>query len=266
MGGNTGYALGPLLMIGAYRLCGLPGTMLLMIPALLVALLLLLQQRRFAWSPLPPASEEKLREIDGSEHDAWGAFARLSLVIIGRSITFFAMLAFIPPFWTQVLHASRDAGNLALTLLTMCGIAGTFLGGRLADRRGYLTIIRAGYLLLIPLLFLFVNARNIPLATITLMVLALIYYAPFSAIVVLGQRYLPNRLGLSSGVTLGLSVSIGGAMAPLLGRWADLHGVVATLTLIALMGIVLSLITWTLPTVEQAHRQSAVSDPVHASE
>ena len=43
---------------------------------------------------------------------------------------------------------------------------------------------------------------------------------PTSVLVVLGQEYLPHRVGMASGVTLGLAVSVGGMCAPLLGRLA----------------------------------------------
>jgi FSR family fosmidomycin resistance protein-like MFS transporter len=41
---------------------------------------------------------------------------------------------------------------------------------------------------------------------------------------VLGQEYLPGRVGTASGVTIGLAVTLGGLVAPLLGRFADVHG------------------------------------------
>jgi FSR family fosmidomycin resistance protein-like MFS transporter len=39
--------------------------------------------------------------------------------------------------------------------------------------------------------------------------------------VTLGQDYLPTRIGTSSGVTLGLAISVGGLVAPGLGALAD---------------------------------------------
>ena len=45
----------------------------------------------------------------------------------------------------------------------------------------------------------------------------------------LGQEFLPNRMGLASGVTLGLAVSLGGAFSPVMGAIADAHGVCATI-------------------------------------
>lgn len=39
---------------------------------------------------------------------------------------------------------------------------------------------------------------------------------------VLAQEYLPGRVGTASGMTIGLAVTLGGVVAPLLGRLADL--------------------------------------------
>jgi FSR family fosmidomycin resistance protein-like MFS transporter len=83
-----------------------------------------------------------------------------------------------------------------------------------------------------------------------LVLIGLTFYLPFSAMVVVGQQYLPNRVGLSSGVTLGLSVSIGGLVAPLLGKLADLHGLHAALTVVALLPILALGVVATLPKVQ----------------
>ena len=60
--------------------------------------------------------------------------------------------------------------------------------------------------------------------------------------VALGQKYLPNHVGLASGVTLGLAISVGGICSPLLGNIGDSYGLTATfyvlsgVTLIAIIG------------------------------
>jgi FSR family fosmidomycin resistance protein-like MFS transporter len=46
-------------------------------------------------------------------------------------------------------------------------------------------------------------------------------FQSFSLTVTLGQDYLPSRIGTSSGVTLGLAISVGGMLAPVLGALAD---------------------------------------------
>ena len=70
--------------------------------------------------------------------------------------------------------------------------------------------------------------------------------ATFAVTIVMGQEYLPGRLGVAAGVTIGLSIGLGGAGAPVLGLIADAHGpksvfeVIAVLPLLAL-ALVLSL-------------------------
>jgi FSR family fosmidomycin resistance protein-like MFS transporter len=66
---------------------------------------------------------------------------------------------------------------------------------------------------------------------------------PFSVFVVLGQDYLPNRIGTASGVTVGLAVSIGGLVTPLFGWIADSTSLTTTLwvlTLVIIAGLLLS--------------------------
>jgi len=54
-------------------------------------------------------------------------------------------------------------------------------------------------------------------------------------IVVMGQDYLPNRVGLAAGVTLGLSMTLGGLLMPVFGSIADHHGLRTAMTLLTIM-------------------------------
>lgn len=66
----------------------------------------------------------------------------------------------------------------------------------------------------------------------------------FSLTVTLGQNYLPTRIGTSSGVTLGLAISVGGRVTPALGALADtisLHLAVTMLAAFPLAGLALAL-------------------------
>jgi FSR family fosmidomycin resistance protein-like MFS transporter len=64
---------------------------------------------------------------------------------------------------------------------------------------------------------------------------------------VLGQKYLPNYIGLSSGVTLGLSVAFGGITVPLLGKIADLYGIWWALAVVASLPVLTTGMSLTLP-------------------
>lgn len=53
-----------------------------------------------------------------------------------------------------------------------------------------------------------------------------------SVVMVMGQAYLPNRVGIASGVTLELVGSVGRMMAPVLGWLADYQGIHVALMLL----------------------------------
>jgi len=63
----------------------------------------------------------------------------------------------------------------------------------------------------------------------------------------MGQRYLPNRVGLASGVTLGLAVAVGGVASPFLGWIADHHGIRMALAGTIVLPIVSTALAFTLP-------------------
>jgi FSR family fosmidomycin resistance protein-like MFS transporter len=75
--------------------------------------------------------------------------------------------------------------------------------------------------------------------------------------IVLGQKYLPGRLGFASGVTLGLGVSIGGMVAPLVGSYADSAGLAAALRLLSFVPLAGALVTLTLKRPRTEKEQSA---------
>ena len=69
-------------------------------------------------------------------------------------------------------------------------------------------------------------------------------FVPFSVFVILGQDYLPNRIGTASGVTVGLSVTVGGLFNPVLGALADatsLHFTFVVLIALPVLALILAL-------------------------
>ena len=72
----------------------------------------------------------------------WNAFAHLTLVIVCSSIVSCGLRSFIPLYWVDVLGLSAAAAGSALTLLFSLGVVMTLIGGLMADRFGYLKIVR----------------------------------------------------------------------------------------------------------------------------
>ena len=172
--------------------------------------------------------------------DDWPKFLTLTGVVVIRSILFFGFTSFIALYLIHDLGTSTAVGGAALTVFLVSGAVGTLLGGWMGDRFTPLIPIRVGFTLAIPALVGVVATDSIPLVFVSAALAGISAYLPFSVFVLLGQDYLPNRIGTASGVTVGLAVSIGGLANPALGALADATSLRVTLAvLIALPAVAL---------------------------
>ena len=254
-GGNVGFAVGPLIATMALTALGLNGTLLLLIPVIIVALLFISQIKTIKECQ----QNDSIKSVNKTQDlpdDEWNSFFRLTGVITCRSIVFFGLNTFLPLYWINVLKQTKASGSTSLTILLIMGAIGTLIAGRMADKYGHRNIIRIGFGALAPVLFIFVHTQDIKMATLMLIPVGFTLFTPFSPMVVLGQKYLPNHMGLASGVTLGLAVSIGGAFAPVLGVIADRYGVQTVLELLTIMPVLALLISFllTVPKVDKPER------------
>ncbi|MGV9673693.1 MFS transporter [Nocardia sp. NPDC003482] len=228
-GGSVGFFLAPALATPALVSFGVGATAIFVPPAVLMGILLWRYQIRRG------AGDAGTRVRAG--RDRWWAFTALTAVSVVRSIVAFGMNTFIALYWIDHLGASSTLGNAALTAFLVGGVAGTLLGGRIADRAGMLRTIRLGCLAAVPALVLLRVTPEPRLALLSAAIAGAAVNIPFAVLVKLGQDYLPGRPGTASGVTLGLAVSAGGLSAPLLGVLADRHGPQAVLTVLCLVPV-----------------------------
>ncbi len=243
VGGNAGFAIGPALATPLQIAFGLKGTVFLILPVLVMAVVLLLA-RSVAAGGRPAAVRIPVTTEDP---DRWAPFARLSGAVVCRAIVFYGLNTFIPLYWITRFARSKSEAATALTVMLTTGVVGTLAGGWLADRFGRRVVISGSLTVLFPLLVLLVAAQSAAAALLLLVPIGLALFAPFSVMTVLGQEYLPGRVGTASGVTVGLAVSLGGLAAPILGRVADIHGVRAALAALVFVPLVGAAIAFTLP-------------------
>ncbi len=255
VGGNIGFALGPVLVTPLVLAFGLHGTAFVLIPTWLMAAVLVHELPRLkAFRSDPVAS----RSHAADQREQWGPFALLGGVIALRSFVYFGLVTFLPLYYINVLHTSKALGNTALAAMLLGGAAGTLTGGPLADRFGRRAVLVGSMLLLPPLITAFLlsgPALGIVFASLA----GAATIATFAVTIVMGQEYLPGRLGLAAGVTIGLSIGLGGVGAPLLGLLADAHGlrsVFVTIAVLPLLALALSLV---LPRQAAAAKSSAES-------
>ncbi len=240
VGGNAGFGFGPLIAVWAVTLWGLKGTALFGIFGIAFALVLLILNARLTQATAQSRSENapdcKVRFREGIND--WHAFARLTLVIIGRSVVFCTVSAFLPLYCIRTLGVTEAVAGTTIAVLAFGCAAMTLLGGYLGDRIGLIRMLRLGSLVLVPSTAALVLCPNIFWIYVVLMVLSFGINAPYPAFVVLGQTYLAKNIGFASGVTLGLSFSVGGLFVPILGKLADASSLTVVFTvLIALSAL-----------------------------
>ncbi|WND39831.1 MFS transporter [Streptomyces sp. BB1-1-1] len=258
LGGNIGFALAPLMVAAAIGHGSLHWTPVLVIPALAGAALCVPVLRMLARPQAGTSRSEAPRSADDV-----ASFVRLSLAVVFRSIVFTGLSTFISLYAQQRMQDSTTAGTIALFLLFLGGAVGSVLGGSLANRYDRVRVSRWSYLLSIaavtgviytpgPVMFLFVALTSAGL------------YVPFSLQVTLGQDYLPSRIGTASGVTLGLTVSIGGLISPLLGHLADSTSLRTALTPLIAMPALSWLLFRTLPEPTAPEPRATAPGPASA--
>lgn len=246
VGGTIGFAIGPIIVTTALLQWGLKGTLVLLGPVTIMALVMAGQFSAFESLEASRNREQSLSDNDALKED-WGAFSRLTITVIGRSILFYGLNTFIPIYWINVLNQSKATGAMALTVFAGAGIIGTLLGGSLADRVGQKKVMVLGFIGLTLFLPVLIFVNHVQIATLLLIPIGLMLNGTYSPTIVLGQSYLPNRVGLSSGVTLGVAVAIGGGAAPIIGRIADVYGVWYSLASIACLPAMISAMALSLP-------------------
>jgi len=244
VGGNAGFAFGPILATSAVMTWGLDGTLIFTIPALIVAPFLYFQFRGFS-VPGPKMTEDK--EQPALLEDQWFPFIRLTGVVVARSVLFFGLNTFIPLYWINVLHESNVAGGAALTIMFSLGIVSTLIGGRIANWVGYRRMIIAGFSLMLPLLAVFTFVHDTFWATVLLIPISFGLFSTYGPIIATGQNYLPTRVGFASGVTIGLAVTIGGIAAPILGWIADVYSIQVAMQSLIVIPVIAIALTISLP-------------------
>ncbi|MGK4903403.1 MFS transporter [Streptomyces albus] len=240
-GGNLGFAAAPLLVAGVVAAGGLRLTPLLVLPALAGSVLCLMVLRAKA---APGTGAPGAGPLAGG--DDRRSFVKLSLAVVCRSVTFVGISTFLSLYAQQRTGGGTTAGTAALFTLYLGGAAGTVLGGRLAGRWDRVTVVRWSYLLTVVAVAGLVFVPG-PALYVCVALTSAGLYVPFSLQVTLGQDYLPSRVGTAGGVTLGLTVSVGGLAGPLIGAVADATSLRTALTPLIALPALAWLVCRTLP-------------------
>jgi MFS transporter, FSR family, fosmidomycin resistance protein len=237
VGGNVGFALGPIIAIYIIKYMGFSSLPVIIVPSVAFVAII-----TFYWRDISITEIKRDRAADGevAHERRKGAYASLSMVIaivIMRSWTQMGLMSYIPFYYIN--HLKGDplyAGKLVFVLL-LGGVIGTLGGAPLADRWGhkrYLLLSMFLSTLILPLIFV-VDGYMLFLV---LGFLGMTLISTFTVTVVMAQQLLPKNLGVASGLMVGFAIGAGGICVTLLGVIADHFGVPVALKSIMILPLV----------------------------
>jgi FSR family fosmidomycin resistance protein-like MFS transporter len=224
VGGNLGIAFGPITALALVNYFGLKGTLGLVIPGILIAVILFLNLS-WLFSPVKSAHKEAKKQMETplARNQKTTFFLLISIATV-RACTQLGLATYIPFYYINYLKRSPlYAGKLVSTFL-IAGALGTLIGGPLADRWGHKKFLLLTLLLSFPLLLLFYNSSGF-ITFILLGISGMVLISSFGLTTVMAQAILPHHLGMASGMMVGFTISAGAIGVTLLGTIADTWGV-----------------------------------------
>jgi FSR family fosmidomycin resistance protein-like MFS transporter len=212
---------------------GLPGSLALLVPALIVAALFGAALPRVA--DAGPRTTTATKSHVDAVNRPW-AMALLVLVVTIRSWTSLGITTFVPLYYVDVLRADPATVGTLLFVFLGVGAVGNIIAGPIADRVGMRPVMIWGLAAATPLAVLFLSVEG-PLALAALGLTGATLVSTFTVSVVLAQQYLPRNTGMASGLIVGFAFGTGGLGVALLGWVADVYGLRSALWISALTPI-----------------------------
>jgi len=259
VGGNTGYAMGPLIATYVVGFLGPGGFPVMSVIGLAYAGVLV---ANVGWlTAARSAAPAGARDGKPGAGAPLGPFALLLAAVLFRSWTQMGLAAFIPLYYVDQLHASYLlAGNLLFVFLG-AGAVGTLLGAPLADRIGHRRYLTLSMLAVVPLAALFPYSRGL-WAGLLLAAGGAIIVSSFAVTIAMGQTLMPGNLGMSSGLITGLAIGLGGVAVTGLGWIADRWGLMASMHVIPVLPLAGTLLSLgiRMPPIQREPQAATVAD------
>jgi FSR family fosmidomycin resistance protein-like MFS transporter len=240
-GGNMGYAIMPLLVVPVAAIWGLPGTLIFLIPGLVMTLLL------YKYAPEAPSTGAHLR-LEELIKDITSVIKPLMVVtgvVCMRAWIFFGLITFLPLYFA-FRSESPTVASVHLFILLVFGAIGGLIGGAASDKYGRKFVIASTLAMTGPLLYLALATSGYIEWALTAMA-GMAMLASFSPAVLIAQDLIPKNQGMASGIILGLAIGIGGLGVSLTGAFADAFGITAAVYSLVALPVAATLMAIALP-------------------
>lgn len=263
VGGNSGQALAPIMTALIFVPLGQFGAIWFTVVA---AVAVAVQLRVASWyrsvlkaAAARPKSVATKRAIP--EHRSKQiriAMLFLLLFVFARTWYHSGMTLFYQFYIIDRYHITIAQAQIYIFLFLAAGALGTFMGGPLADKFGKRNVLLFSMLASAPLALLLPYVGPY-LAYVLCFVIGFIILSSFSVTVVYAQELIPGRIGMVSGLTIGLAFGLGAIGATALGRLADEFGLTFIMLFCGLLPLI-GLIALFLPKDQTLAKWHAEAD------
>lgn len=234
-GGTLAFAVGPFFITAVVAAWGLE--------AMPVTMAIGLAVMAYLWVAVPTPKSEGMASLGlmGTLKRQFGAVWKsiflIWLVMVLRAVVGQSFMTFMP-----VLLMGRGyslvSGGLMITLFTLAGTASGLMAGYLADRAGGARpIFLVSHLLMTPALLLMLSLSGSWIYGGVFMA-GFFVLATLPLGVTLAQELAPGGRSMVSSLMMGLAYGLGGAVAPVIGRLADLYSVDTVLWAVSFIPLV----------------------------
>ncbi|HRA52492.1 MAG TPA: MFS transporter [Thermoflexales bacterium] len=259
VGGNTGYAVGPLLAGFILGVFGPRGTAVLAVIGLAITpVLYVLTDPKYV--PITAPKDRKQANWKIQLNPAFTTVAVLALIGVMslRATSQSAFTSFVPQYFTIVGNFSnQEAGTLSFLMLGALA-AGSFTGGMLADRVGPQRVMVASLLATAPLMAIMILLGDYR-AFFIAPILGFASGAAWPPMLVMSQTLFHKNAGVGTGIALGFVFAMGGVGTSLTGWLAvpERMGLLAALLLLAALPLVNALLVAFLPSQRRMQQAQA---------
>lgn len=173
------------------------------------------------------------------------AMVLLVFIVFARSWYSAGISNFYQFYLIEDYGLSIKQAQIYIFIFMIAGVIGTFLGGPLADRFGKRNLILFSLVGAAPLTILL---PYVPLSLVIPMffLIGFIVTSSFSVTVVYAQELMPQKIGLVSGLIVGLAFGMGAIGAVIYGNLADIFSIKFVMIFCSFLPL-LGLLTWLLP-------------------
>jgi MFS transporter, FSR family, fosmidomycin resistance protein len=238
IGGNTGTAIGPLLIAWIVVPHG-QGNIIWFTLFAIVAMGVLLRIARWYQSHLVMSAKTKPVIVMPDLSPTRVAVSVIILLVLIFSKYFY--IASLTSYFTFYLMAkfslSVEDSQFYLFIFLAALALGTLLGGPLGDKFGRKYVIWLSVLGVAPFALLLPYA-SLFWTSVLSVIIGLLLASAFPAILVYAQELLPKKLGMVSGLFYGFAFGMGGLGSALLGNLADHKGIEYVYTLCAYLPLI----------------------------